>query len=242
MTADSSAFDPYRPPTLPDTTYEPQPSRRPGWLTSICVISIVLGALGAMNSVVAFGGTLFGQQLQTAISPNTTQGMPEEMKELQEKFQSEVNGVQDRFFFAILAAAALRFAVALALLIGGIQCLGLKESGRVLLVTACAAALVFEIIYTVLQSLMNMEMMTAFNSYIEGVVQTMPRGGAGPPPDVLMTIMRGSFMAGLVIQYIIVLVKMIFYAFALYYLQRQPIRTLFANRTLASKQASHVRL
>jgi hypothetical protein len=45
--------------------------------------------------------------------------------------------------------------------------------------------------------------------------------------------MKGSIIFGFVIQYLIVLIKLGFYAFGLIYLQRQAIRALFANSAAA---------
>ena len=50
MTADS--FDPYRSPSLPEGPYAGvAPSGRPGGLTTLCVLCMVLGALGLFNSL-----------------------------------------------------------------------------------------------------------------------------------------------------------------------------------------------
>jgi len=81
----------------------------------------------------------------------------------------------------------------------------------------------------VLNSLVNMEVMTAFNAYVEALAEELPAGGGGPPPQMLMGIMKGSIIFGFVVQYLIVLIKMGFYAFGLIYLSRQTIKALFAN-------------
>jgi hypothetical protein len=227
-----SQFDPYRTPALPDSAAFPA-SRggRPGWLTAVCVIAIVIGILGFFNGVFGLIGAIFGEALQSAISP-TAGSVPPGMEKIQTEFQDQMNAVQKEFFVALLSSAVLRTIIALLLLVGGVMCLNLKEQGRQLLVLGFVLALLFEIGNTVLNSLVNMEVMTAVNAYVEALAEELPATG-GPPPQMLIGIMKGSIIFGFVIQYLIVLIKLGFYAFGLIYLQRQAIRALFANSAAA---------
>jgi hypothetical protein len=229
MSAESGFQDPYQTPALPQGPYAPSPGARPGWLTALCVIAIVLGVLGFMNGVMGVVGTVFAEQFQTMFTPAGGGGMPPEMQAIQDKFQDETLAVQQKFYAFTLLASILRIAVATALVVGGIQCLGLKESGRQILLLACGAAVLFEIGQAVLQSLVSMEMMTAVNSYFENFLQSMPRQGNGPPPEVFMSIMKGSLIAGFVVQYAIGLLKVAFYIWGALFLSRQAIKALFGH-------------
>jgi hypothetical protein len=228
MSSDA-AYDPYRTPVLPEgPPGGGSTSGRPGWLTAVCVMCIVLGVLGAMNGVAGVFGTLFGQQMQQAFTPRGAGGLPPEMQKVQDDFQDEMAAVQEKFFWGLLASTLLRIAVAAGLIYGGIVCLGIKPGGRQALLVACGAALLFEIGIIVLQSLINMEMMTAINGYLENFLQSMPaEEGNGPPKEMLLTIMKGSIIAGFVLQYVLIAVKMLFYLLCMYYLQRQAIKALF---------------
>ncbi|MEX2175354.1 MAG: hypothetical protein WD872_13410 [Pirellulaceae bacterium] len=236
MSADSPPFDPYRSPALPEGPYAPTGrSGRPGWLTALCVICIVIGALGLMNGLLGIFGAVFGQQIQSAFTPNSgAQGMPAEMQKLQQQLQDEMNAVQGKFLVPILLFCVLRLVIAGLLLYGGLACLSLKEQGRTILLIACGLGILFEISHAILQSFLNMEVMTAFNAYLEGFLQTLPQDQAGPPPEMLLNVMKGTFVVGLVFQYLIVLVKLGFYLFGALYLQRQKIKALFAVRAEAA--------
>src|SRR6187401_370263 len=130
MSADSSALDPYRPPSLPEGPYEGAPSTgRPGWLTALCVLCIVLGALGIMNSLMGAAGAIGGQQLQALVQPKGSPSATPEMQQVQQDFQDQVNGVQNKYFRPIVGGLALRVVAASLLLVGGMLALGLKESG-----------------------------------------------------------------------------------------------------------------
>jgi hypothetical protein len=237
MAADSGFHDPYLTPALPQGPYNPSPGARPGWLTALCVICIVIGVLGLMNGIAGVFGTLFAEQIQTMFTPAGGGGMPPEMQAVQEKFQAETLAVQRKFYLHTLVASVLRIAVAVSLLVGGIQCLGLKESGRALLVLACGAAVLFEIGFAVLQSVVNMEMMTAVNSFLENFLGTMPQRN-GPPPEVFMSIMKGSLIAGFVFQYLFGLLKIAFYVWAALFLSRQTIKVLFGHKLSPAPAAS----
>lgn len=228
MSAETGFQDPYRTPALPQGKFAPSPGARPGWLTALCVIAIVIGVLGLMNGILGVVGTLFAEQFQTMFTPPGGGGMPPDMQAIQDKFQQETMAVQEKFFLGILAAAILRIAVAAALLVGGVQCLGLKESGRQVLLLACGAAVLFEIGHAVLQSLVNMEMMTAVNGFMQNFLEAMPQG-KGPPPEVFMNIMKGSLIAGFVVQYLIALLKIAFYVWGVLFLSRQAIKALFGH-------------
>jgi hypothetical protein len=229
MSSDTTAYDPYRTPSLPEGPAGGHSGARPGWLTAVCVMCIVMGVLGAMNGVGGIIGTLFGQQMQNMMTPRGAGGLPPEMQKVQDDFQAEMAAVQEKFFWGLLLSSMLRIAVAAALIYGGIVCLGLKPGGRQLLLAACGAALVFEIGIVVLQSLINMEMMTAINGYLENFLQTMPAQQGGPPKEFMLRIMKGSIIAGFVLQYVLILVKMIFYLLCLLYLRRQSIKALFGQ-------------
>ena len=61
----NTPLDPYRPPQ--DSTAASAPPKaggRPGALTAICVIAIVLGAMGLMGAVVGCGSLVLGSQMQ----------------------------------------------------------------------------------------------------------------------------------------------------------------------------------
>jgi len=228
MTADS--FDPYRSPTLPEVPYAGvAPSARPGLLTTLCVLCMVLGVLGVMNSLLGAMGAAGGRAFQAWVTPKTAPGMPPEMQEAQQKFQDDVAAVQDKFFWAIVPSIGFRFIAATLLLIGGIQALSLKESGRKVLLIACVVAAVFELCHSILQSLVNLEMMTAVNSYVENLMNAIPQKSNTPPgfTSLMQTFTRGAIVVSLILSYLIALLKVGLYLSGLVYLQKKEIRGRF---------------
>jgi len=231
MTTDSQPFDPYRSPSLPGVPYAAAaPVGRPGWLTMLCVLCIVLGALGVINSLFGAAGIAGGKALQGWIQPKgPTTGLPAGMQEAQEKFQHEMYAVQDKYFWLIVPSTAIRFVVALLLLVAGIRALSLQERGRKLLVIACAVALTFELLSAILQSFLVMESLTITNSYIENITNSMPKdkGDSVRVASLVQTVSRAIGVFVLVVTGIVILLKIALYTFGLIYLRKPHIQALF---------------
>lgn len=236
-----SPYDPYRSPTLPEGPYvASSTTAKPGLLSAVCVICLVLGGLGLMNSLLGVVQVAVGSQLQQALQPKGAAGMPPEMQKAQDEFQAEINAVEKRYWTPMVISLAFRFLAATLLLIGGIQALGLKESGRVLLIVACVVALCFELGHAISQTIINMEIMTAFNQYVEGLFDSIPQGRNAPPAGFrqgMQTGVRVAVMAGFAVFYILMLVKAGFYLYTFVYLQKPKIKALFTDKVLTAKLA-----
>lgn len=232
MSAEPQTFDPYRSPTLPDVPYAPPVATgRPGWLTMLCVLCIVLGALGLMNSLLGAFGVVAGPALQKAIQPKASASMPQGLQDAQTEFQDNINAVQGKYMWATVPALAIRALAASLLLIGGIRSLSLVEGGRQILLVACAVAVVFELTHAILQSIIALDMMTIVNEYIEKVLQTVPKNNKGPDLGKIMpTIVRWSILGSLIFAFLIALVKIALYVFGLIYLRKPHIQALFQNK------------
>jgi hypothetical protein len=229
MSADPSAFDPYRSPSLPQGPYAGQTaSRKPGWLTALCVICIVLGALGLMNALFGAVGAAAGPSMQAMFQPRATPGVPSDIQQAQDQFQDDVAGVQKKHFFPLVASIAFRFIAAVLLLVGGLLCLSLKEQGRKILIFACALALLFELTNSIVQSFMMLDMMTAMNSFAEKLQSSMPQADA--PPGLNRMVgwwMRAVMVFQFILIYLFSLAKAAVYLFGVIYLQKQHIKALF---------------
>lgn len=235
MSADSNSFDPYRSPSLPEVPYHgPPPTGRPGWLTTICVLCIVLGALGLFNSVFGAVGVIVGPIIQKAFQPKAGNGMSDDMQKVQEEFQTEINAIQAKYFWETVPALGFRFIVSLLLLIGGIRALSLVAAGRKLLLAACSIAIVFELLFSILQSIMYLDTMTLVNEYVIKLTAALPQnvndGGVG---RFLPTLARVSMIGSMAAYYLISLAKVCLYIFGVIYLRRPRIMALFsANQSL----------
>jgi hypothetical protein len=227
MTAETGSFDPYRSPPMPQVEYPGSvPGRRPGWLSVLCVLCIVLGSLGLVNSIFGTAGMVVGPRFQKFMANRPQPGLPEDFKEAQEKMQADMYKIQTKYIWPLGVSIVLRVVVCTLLLVAGIRCLNMDEKGRKLLIVACSMALVFDLLQAILQMVITMENMTVMNEFME----TMATKGQSANKDVealLKTV--GSvirfFSLGLIC--IIALAKIGLYIFGVLYLQKAHIRALF---------------
>ena len=231
MSADPKAFDPYRSPAMPEIPYAGGPqSGRPGLLTTVCVICIVLGALGLISSLAGAVGAFGGRHFQAAFRMPASAGASDDMKDAQKKLEDDIYGVLKKYWWPVVAALIVRLAVALLLLVGGIRSLSLQESGRKILLAACAIALPLELGYAILQTFMQLENMTAMNSFAESFGQSLPQNQASANTGKTMQfIFRASMIASIVFATLIALAKIVFYTFSLNYLRHERVRALFQH-------------
>jgi hypothetical protein len=229
MSADSSTLDPYRSPTLPEGPYAgKQTTGKPGWLTALCVICIVLGALGLINAILGTAAELAGPYFQAMLSPRGGPGIPADMQQAQQDLMDEMNVIKQKYFILSLALLGFRFVAAGLLLYGGLRCLGLSEAGRKLLIAACAVALVFELSQTIIQSLVYLQNLTAMNSAMERFQSSLSNGSAPPGLQAVMKwTMRISMILPIILAYGMALLKGGVFLFGLSYLRREHIKVLF---------------
>ena len=232
MSSDPKTFDPYRSPSLPEGPYASQPSTgRPGLLTTLCVLCIVLGALGLFNYLFGAFGLMVGRQVQQMVmnSQSGTPGIPPEMQEAQEKMQTEIYAIQEKYLWAIAGGLVFRFVASALLLAGGIGTLALKPWGRHVLLAGCAVAAPFVLMDAILQSLITMENMTVMNSFMEHMINATPNKEA---PENVEGFIRGMVgvikIASIVILAFLALAKIALYIFGLIYLRKPRIKALFA--------------
>jgi hypothetical protein len=227
MTAETGSFDPYRSPSLPEGVYSgPPPQGRPSWLTAICVLCIVLGALGLVNSVFGTFGMVLGPQFQRMMAAQPQPGMPDDLREAQQKMQTDMYKIQTKYIWPLGLSILMRVVVCSLLLVGGIRSLNMVEPGRKLLIIACSVALVFDLLQAIFQMIITVENMTVMNEFME-VIATQ---GTNTPKE-LEGIMKavGSFIRffSLGLISVIALGKIVFYILGIRYLQKPNIMALF---------------
>jgi len=96
-------------------------------------------------------------------------------------------------------------------------------------------AAVFELCHAILQSLVNLEMMTAVNSYVENLTNAIPQKANTPAGlgNMIQAITRGAIIASLILSYIIALLKIALYLSGVVYLQKKHIRSRFNSGPVA---------
>jgi hypothetical protein len=189
---------------------------RPGWLSAVCVVAIVLGGLGLMTSLLGAAGTIFAPQVQAWTQKWTEKmtqgrGQPPGIQEMQEKMQAKVLEVQARWRAANLAVVAANLVLSSCLLFGGIKAMQLSPAGRTVLLFTFGAIILFHGLRMIPN--IGMQLATA---------------------DVMNNIMNISMKAGIAFSIawmvMIELVQVTAYALGIWYLRRPHIRALYANQ------------
>lgn len=194
-------------PTLPQATSVPQ--QKPGGLTAIAVICLILGSLGAL--IALFGIVmLFFQGSMNQFQAAQPGGPPPE-------FLAEMEALQASQFIPTLIVNGCNVIIGSLLAIGSIGVLGTKEWGRNLLRNALLAAIFF----VVVRGIYGMWVQYSSMSVISKMV---PAGG---DKATMEAIMQGTIIFGIVIGVIWMVVMIGFYIWSRIYLNKPPIRALF---------------
>jgi hypothetical protein len=230
MSDDMTSFDPYLPPA--ESAAPVSKGGRTGGLTVVCVLAIVLGALGLLAAVGGMVGLAFGQQMQTAFTPPTQPGVPQEMMDLQQEMQEEMMRVANQYWSFNLIALLAHVVVASGLLVGGILTMQLKGVGRTVLMSACGIAIVFELARGVLQAFVQRQTFAVVNQYMERLLNVGgATGGAGArAQEMTLTIMKVAMYAGLALLAAWIFVKVIYFSLSIWYLSKPKIQALFQDQ------------
>jgi hypothetical protein len=233
----TSALDAYQPPT---PTYDDAQQKPPGVgrIKAIAVIAIVLGCLGLFGSLAGIAGLLFGRQIQGAVSAPNQRGMPPEMVQVQTDMQNDLQAIQDRFMpiNAVLVAltlvvsvvmpinavlVALTLVVSVGLLIGGVQCLRRVVPARKVLLAACSAAFLVELLGAAVQIMIQAQTIPMTVKHTERMMNV----GSGPAEvaEVAMTVARVAIVIGIVFGALWLLAKLVFFGISVWYLRRPSV-------------------
>ncbi len=198
--------NPYQ--SLPEST-KPSgvaPQQKPGGLTAIAVICLVLGGLALLGSLLAIGMSFFQDSLNQFQNAQASGPGAE--------IQAKMQAVQEGQFIPNLIFSGCNVIIGTLLVLGGIGVLTLKESGRNLLRSVLLVAIVFVIVRGIYGIWNSVSVM--------GAIQDV-----GDP--VLQTAMQVGLIIGLVFAVIVPMVLVGFYAWSRSYLNKPDIRALFVG-------------
>ncbi|MCA9202462.1 MAG: hypothetical protein KDA59_05440 [Planctomycetales bacterium] len=224
----AAPFDPYSPPRVeasPATESLKRPSR-PGWLTALSIITIMLGGLGLASAVMGIVTTIAAPYLQNAMQPPANAQI-DPMTQLQLDMNRAQYTLLAKLFWPLIGFGIGHVLVAGLLLTGGVMSLMKKPFGRTLLVATFLLAILFELCRSYLTGVQMMETYEIMNEYMGQMAGAMP-GPAPPGMGQMMTTMSKVIVIfQAVVAGIWLLVKLVFYATSYVYLRRPDIRQHF---------------
>jgi hypothetical protein len=211
--------DPYRPVGLSDLA-----TRRSGGLTAICIIVVVLGVLGIFSGVVKGVNVLFGAQMQQVFG--SMGAVTGDQAKVQAEMQAAIAAEMKRFAIANGILCVAQLAVCGALVYSGLKTLGLKATGRRLLIAVCLCMLVYEFGQLVTAVLQQLSMSPIMELYMPRIMKD-PSGNNAGAEKFGQVIARMSIIVGVVFQCVWTLIKFVVYTIAIWYLRKPQVIALF---------------
>lgn len=207
--------NPYSPPHPMHGAVAPQPSRgRPGYLSFLCIASLVLGCLGALRggcaaASVAGGGNPFRQQRDRAAE------MPPALQESFRKFEAEGKAIDARYNVFNKSTIFVQAAIGLVMAGGALMVLQSKRPGDWVLRGAFAA--------TLLVSLASMGpfvyQMLEMRPLLEEVSQKTQQlsGQDAAVGSMLIMMMSGAMYGGICMASLWLALKLALFGHGIYY-------------------------
>jgi hypothetical protein len=205
-------------------THSPQ---RPGGITALCVLTIVLGSIGVLTGLTGIANIVFQRRVQGAIASLQPD---EEMARAQQEMADEAEQFSQQHVVRNWIFEILRLAIAMSLLVGGIWSLGLKPLGRRTLLAVFAVGVVFEVAQ--IWPLLDARELTARGMDRMIQAQAQKQGNAPPGSDAfLKMLVQVMVTVQLFVMIALLLAKCSFYGFGLWYLNRPHVAALFIRPT-----------
>jgi hypothetical protein len=207
----------------------PVSRRRTGGLTAICVLAIVLGAMGVLTGCFGLVGLLFSSQMQNAIAgiQQANQGAAEVQNEMNAKALT----ISRKYSWATVPLMVAKLFVEIALLAGAIMSLGLKPLGRRMLLAAFGAAIVVESIQLVPALLVQRETQALMAEMMPKMMQEVQQGAKKTPgfdPDQFASgLVKAISIMSFVIGIGWLVCKVVYYAIGIVYLRKPQVAASF---------------
>jgi hypothetical protein len=208
-----------------------QATKRPGWLTAICVIAIILGVLGVFAALAGAGGLFVNKMFREQLAnQRQAPGMPQGMVDAQQKMQEAMYAVADRYFIADIILLPIHGLISIFLVVAAARAMTLVPETRTLFQWALIAALVMLVAMTLKGLVQEIEMFGVMDQFIKDMAGNMP-GQGGQGKDVVITAMRVGMVIGAVLGFGWQFLLFLYYGLSLNYLSRPNIIALYAGKT-----------
>jgi hypothetical protein len=201
---------------------------RPGGLTVICVLAIILGGLGLLTGCFGLVSQAFTTQMQQAVAGMQPGNLPG--AEVQKEMNARILAVANRYKWVSLPLMAVKIFVEAALLAAAVMAWGLNPRGWSWLHGALIATIIFETVHAVPQVLVQLETRAVMNEMMPKMMAA--QHGRNQAPPGMENFMSSVFSAATLVSLIFILIwlvgKIVFYVIGIRYLRKPDVRALFA--------------
>lgn len=213
-----------------------------GSFQAVCIVAIILGALGLLTGLAGLVNLVGGQQYQEAVAAQTTAFVPasKAQRDAQRAMSAELEEATATWRGVVVAFLPVQFLVASGLVAGGVGSLRLAPTGRVVLMAALALGIVLEagrIVPTLVIQWKTAEVTSRMMP--EMMRASQPQGQPLPPQAQAQieattgAMMKAGIVFGFVLGALIALAKAGYYVLGLIHLRRPSVRALFEPPTTA---------
>ncbi|MFN0052810.1 MAG: hypothetical protein ACKV0T_11505 [Planctomycetales bacterium] len=209
-----------------DGTQVPAARTRPGGLTAVCILALLLGIVGLLTGCAGLASQAFGAQLQEAMS-GMQPGGNEAMRQAQQEMNTKILAVAKKYAWMTVPLLVVKMVAELLMIAGAAGALGLKPFGRKWLMWGLTAALVIESISLIPALLLQNETQAVTQEYMNKIMSGA--GGGQGAAEFGSSITQVATIIGLVLAIGWLLVKALYYVLSLRYLRKREIAALFGS-------------
>lgn len=212
-------------------------AQRPGVLTTLCVLGLVLGGLGVVGSGMGLfallgQGAIQGLQ-ERQLDQFERQAGPagESMVESQRQMQTRLNELQGEWLPVTASINGLNFLFSVLLVVGSVLGLGLKPRAPLVFTIAAGALMLVDTASAAFSSFMSMKTMDIMKEFASGMTDD-PAFHQPGAPDIggfMESIMGAAAIGGLIFAGAWWLIKMGYYVWSLRTLRKPNIKELFSG-------------
>ena len=235
----SAGSNPYASPTGSQTPWGDAappavPVARPGWMTAICILALIVGGLGIVMSLFGMGSLLMQEQMQRWAKGFGGIGQPKAVQDLNDQMQTAMQEVQNRWWYVLIAQYTLNLLLSACMIYAAARALALRESGRRLLVVTFFAATLFDLLSLIPTFIIQWESIEITKEFMPRIMEaSAPQNQQMPPAakQAMTTAMGAGMIVVVAFMGLFVLAKIIFYVVSGLYLNKAPIRSLCQARS-----------
>jgi len=207
------------------------PPSRPTSVTVIAIVAIVLGSLSTCCGLYAGFGLVMTDRLQAVSDQMAQVGQPEGSASVraQREMQAELVTFQAGWAPFTGSFVVIQLLVALLSILGGALALSAKPIGRSMLIGAFGLGTVFELGRSVVETLMQFQVIAITQRYMSQIVAASQNGRPLPPGfgQTMGAVMGGASIAGIVFMLLWALIKIGYYVSSIVLLRREEVRRFF---------------
>jgi hypothetical protein len=198
---------------------------RPGGLTIICVLAIVLGVFTLLGALYTIATLAFMEQIQQFATSFEQSDASDEVTEMNREMRAKLTNVNLKYRLPMMALNLSYLVLSVLLLLGGGKGLAMQKAALPVLTIACIAGIVLEIADGGVAGLSMSASIGVLDSMLAGADDT---GSAA----AILLLTRWSLIMSAVMVGATTLAKLLYYGLSWRYLRRDPVRTLFEDSHL----------